>query len=65
MLRIGDSSHLGRRGFLQIGGLALGGLSLSSLFTQTGVAGVPLSQAGKPVTDKAVVFLFLHGGPSA
>jgi len=61
MLRIGDPARIGRRDFLQIGGLALGGLSLSSLFTQ---AGVPLSASGKPVTDKAVVFLFLHGGPS-
>jgi hypothetical protein len=59
MLRIGDPARLGRRDFLQIGGLALGGLSLSSLIPQ--VAG---AAAGKPVTDKAVVFLFLHGGPS-
>ncbi|HEV3387045.1 MAG TPA: DUF1501 domain-containing protein [Gemmata sp.] len=64
MLRIGDSARLGRRDFLRIGGLGLGGLSLHSLFPSTGLAGVPLSEAGKPVTDKAVIFLFLQGGPS-
>jgi hypothetical protein len=64
MLRIGDPSRLGRRDFLQVGGLGLGGLSLHSLFPSAGIAGVPLSDAGKPVTDKAVIFLFLHGGPS-
>jgi hypothetical protein len=64
MLRIGDAARLGRREFLRVGGLSLGGLSLASLFPQAGVAGVPLANAGRPVTDKAVVFLFLHGGPS-
>jgi hypothetical protein len=63
MLSIGDP-RLGRRDFLRIGGLGLGGLSLASLFPSAGVAGVPLANAGKPITDKAVVFLFLHGGPS-
>lgn len=61
MLRIGTPSRLGRRDFLTVGGLTLGGLSLSSILSR---AGVPLSEAGRPVTDKAVVFLFLHGGPS-
>src|SRR5580700_3833262 len=64
MLTIGDTARLGRRSFLQVGSLALGGLSLQSLFPSAGIAGVPLSSAGKPVTDKAVIFLFLHGGPS-
>jgi hypothetical protein len=64
MLRIGDRSRLGRRDFLHIGGLGLGGLTLDSLFPAGTVAGVPLSEGGKPVTDKAVVFLFMHGGPS-
>src|SRR5262245_8346361 len=58
MLSIGDP-RLGRRDFLRVGGLALGGLSLSSLFPA-----VARADAGKPVTDKSVVFLFLHGGPS-
>ncbi len=64
MLTIGDTTCLNRRGFLRVGSLGLGGLSLASLFPSTATAGVPLSEAGKPLTDKAVVFLFLHGGPS-
>ncbi len=50
-----------RREFLRVGGLSLGGLSALS-----SPAGSPLPQAGAgpPVTDKAVIFLFLHGGPS-
>ena len=64
MIRIGDAARLGRRDFLRIGGLSLGGLSLDSLIPASGAAGTPLANAGKPVTDKAVVFLFLHGGPS-
>src|SRR5215213_4470717 len=63
MLHIGDSARLGRRDFLRVGSLALGGLSLPWLIP-TAKAGAKLSEAGKPVTDKAVVFLFLHGGPS-
>src|SRR5204863_4222704 len=63
MLHIGDSARLGRRDFLRVGSLALGGLSLPWLIP-TASAGTKLSEAGKPVTDKAVVFLFLHGGPS-
>jgi hypothetical protein len=63
MLHIGDSARLGRRDFLRVGSLALGGLSLPWLLPTAG-AGTKLSEAGKPVTDKSVVFLFLHGGPS-
>ena len=63
MLRIGDSARLGRRDFLRVGGLALGGLSLPWLMPAAR-AGTKLAEAGKPVTDKSVVFLFLHGGPS-
>jgi Protein of unknown function (DUF1501) len=44
-----------RRSFLTIGGLALGGLSLPQLFA---------AEAKRLVTDKSVIFLFLHGGPS-
>jgi hypothetical protein len=46
-----------------VGGLALGGLTLPHLLAR---ASSPISNriAGKPLTDKAVVFLFLHGGPS-
>jgi hypothetical protein len=59
MLTFGDSCRYGRRDFLRVGGLALGGLSLSQLY-----AGTPLASAGRPVTYKSVIFLFLHGGPS-
>ncbi|HQU45554.1 MAG TPA: DUF1501 domain-containing protein [Pirellulales bacterium] len=50
----------GRREFLRIGGLALGGLSLGDLLAARSSA----APAGKLVTDKSVIFLFLHGGPS-
>ncbi|HWB07910.1 MAG TPA: DUF1501 domain-containing protein [Pirellulales bacterium] len=50
----------GRREFLRIGGLALGGLSLADLLSARAAA----SQAAPLVTDKSVIFLFLHGGPS-
>ena len=59
MLSFHTPSRLGRREFLRVGGLALGGLSLTQLY-----AGTKLSEGGKPVTDKSVIFLFLHGGPS-
>ncbi len=49
----------GRREFLRVGGLALGGLTLPQLIG----ARAALARAGVPVTDKSVVFLFLHGGP--
>ncbi len=64
MISLTEQTRYGRREFFRVGGLSLGGLSLASLFPAPGRAGVPLSQTGKPVTDKAVVFLFLHGGPS-
>ena len=62
MISLTGSTRYGRREFLRIGGLGLGGLSLASLFPSAGKAGVPLSEAGKPVTDKAVVFLFRTAG---
>jgi hypothetical protein len=49
-----------RRAFLQVGSLALGGLSLPGL-----LAGRAGSAEGKGlVRDRSVIFLFLHGGPS-
>ncbi|MFM9068317.1 MAG: DUF1501 domain-containing protein [Planctomycetota bacterium] len=61
MLTIHDSDRrLGRRSFLRIGSLGLGGLALPQLLaTQAAAAG-----QGRSVTDKSVIFLFLHGGPS-
>ena len=52
-----------RREFLRVGGLALGELSLPNLYTRAG-SSLPAANAGKPITDKSVIFLFLHGGPS-
>jgi hypothetical protein len=62
MLAILDSrGQLGRRSFLRIGTLGLGGLSLANLLaTQSAAA----ASAARPVTGKSVIFLFLHGGPS-
>jgi len=56
-------SPTSRRSFLQVGGLSLGGLALSDLIAKGG-SSMPASGAGKPLTDKSVIFLFLHGGPS-
>lgn len=61
MLTIGDlSSRGGRRDFLQVGGLALGGLTLADLLAAqaSGATGNPLT------TGKSIIFLFMHGGPS-
>src|SRR5262249_52386213 len=60
MLTIYDSGgRWGRRDFLTVGGLALGGLGPHHLLA---------ARAARPtaplVTNKSVVFLFLHGGPS-
>jgi len=50
-----------RREFLCVGGLALGGLSLPHLFAG---ASIPSGSSAKPLSDKSVIFLFQHGGPS-
>src|SRR5271155_668844 len=51
-----------RRDFLKIGSLGLlGGLSLPQLLASRARAAYG---SGRPVTDKAVVLLFLQGGPS-
>jgi hypothetical protein len=62
MLAICDSRRtIGRRSFLRIGSLGLGGLSLANLLaTQQASAG----DSARPLTGKSVIFLFLHGGPS-
>src|SRR5262245_12277720 len=62
MLSIHDSRGcMGRRDFLRIGSVGLGGLSLANLL-QAQAAG---AKAGaRPVSGKSVIFLFLHGGPS-
>ena len=50
---------ISRREMLKIGTLGLGGLSLSQLLQTKSLAG-----ADSPVKDKAVVVLFLQGGPT-
>jgi uncharacterized protein (DUF1501 family) len=47
--------NLNRRAFLKVGSLALGGLSLPQLYA---------AESRRLLTDKSVIFLFLHGGPS-
>lgn len=59
MLAISDSSGFGRRHFLRVGGLGLGGLSLSDLFSLQATA-----DQSNVLRNKSVVFLFMHGGPS-
>jgi hypothetical protein len=53
-------NRLKRRDFLRVGSLGLGGLSLSSLLGGRAFGADKL----RPVTDKSVIFLFMHGGPS-
>jgi hypothetical protein len=48
-----------RRDFLRVGGLALGGMTLPQLLAAKAAA----ATQGVPVTDKSVIFLFMHGGP--
>lgn len=63
MLMFSDESSLrrpmGRRDFLQIGGMTLGGLSLPMLAEQRAFAA-----SASPVTGKSVIFLFQQGGPT-
>src|SRR4051794_40888720 len=54
-----DCGGLSRREFLRIGGLGLSGLTLPSL-----LAGRANAQDGGTTGHKAVVLLFLQGGPS-
>jgi hypothetical protein len=49
-----------RRGFLTIGTLGLGGLSLSGLLAARAQAATP----DRVLTGKSVIFLMMHGGPS-
>jgi len=64
MLSVFDGNQsLNRRQLLQIGGLGLGGLSLSSLLTTKALANLSGGQTD-PLTGKSVIFLFQQGGPS-
>ncbi len=53
--------RLGRRAFLNVGSLALGGLTLDHWLAAK-AHGVETRR--QVVRDKSVIFLFLHGGPS-
>src|SRR6476469_1449847 len=53
-----------RRRFLTVGGLALGGFSLSSLFEVRAVAADTPAGPSSLETGKSVIFLFQQGGPS-
>src|SRR5947208_7665460 len=58
MLTIHDGTPpLSRRGFLTIGALGLGGLSLPSLLTAA-------AERSSYIRNKSVIFLFQQGGPS-
>lgn len=60
MFSLCDSATVGRREFLRVGGLALGGLTLPELLNARAEA----ATQRLPITDKSVVFVFMHGGPS-
>ncbi|MBL8794689.1 MAG: DUF1501 domain-containing protein [Planctomycetia bacterium] len=55
-----NCSGFTRRELLRVGSLALGSLTLPGLFQAKARA----AAAGKPVTGKSVILLFLQGGPS-
>lgn len=57
MLTFRDPSRFGRRDFLRVGAMSLGGLTIPALGTVRG-------SSFRPLADRSVVFLFLHGGPS-
>ena len=58
MLTFQETTRFGRRVFLRVGGLSLGGLAASGLNEARAIS------SERPLSDKSVVFLFLHGGPS-
>lgn len=60
MLSLMDDRHgLSRRSFLRVGSLSLGGLALPQIQAVKAAA-----SNSNVLRDKAVVFLFMHGGPS-
>jgi hypothetical protein len=59
MFTLRSGEGIGRRDFLRVGGLGCGGLTLADMLAWKASA----AEAGLPVEDKAVVFLFMHGGP--
>lgn len=59
MITLHERSRQGRREFLRIGSLGLGGLTLSQFMGLQAHA-----NSASLLRDKSVVFLFMHGGPS-
>ncbi|MFP6576192.1 MAG: DUF1501 domain-containing protein [Pirellulaceae bacterium] len=57
--RISRNRPLGRRHFMQLGGMGLGSLALPLLGARAGT-----TTPGSPVTGKSVIFLFQQGGPT-
>jgi len=57
---VGFCDGLSRRSFLQIGGLAMGGLALPQVLQAEARLGKPASQGS---SHKAVIMIFLAGGP--
>jgi len=57
MLSLHENASLSRRELLRVGSLALGGLSLSSLFAARAAA------SPSTITGKSVIFIFQQGGP--
>lgn len=61
MLSFCHPSHrVNRRAFLNVGSLGLGSFGLANLLQLRALAETP----EKSLKDKAVIFLFMHGGPS-
>jgi hypothetical protein len=61
MFTISDSEsrsrRLGRRGFLQVGALGVGGITLANLLQ------LKAQGADRPRSQKSVIMVYLHGGP--
>lgn len=55
-----SSPSIGRREFLRIGGLGLGGLTLGDMLGLQAA----VTKESSVLKDKSVIFLFMHGGPS-
>src|SRR5207244_384948 len=54
------SLSLDRRDFLRVGGITLGGLSFANAIASRAAA----DSAARLTTDRSVILVFLHGGPS-
>lgn len=55
-----NAARLGRRDFLRIGSLGLGGMTLGDWMTVEAAA----KAQKRLLKDRSVIFLFMHGGPS-